>query len=246
VKYQIKEKSKALSANLHYGRFLLLNEFIGIFKPTTIMPLNIAVLGGSKSEVEIKHLENLNLSLTVTTFGIDEHSDIESDLNRPIVGFTNQFDLVLCNQVLEHLDNPQQCLSSIVDMAKPHGFIWITCPASNIYHLSPDFYSAGYQSKFISNYIKSKGGTILDEGTLGSERLYHWTHFFQSWPSKRVHENPFLRGLEQRFVIQKLMISFKYLLPNLFSLTWSKKILRNHPLATESYVAAIKPYKTKI
>jgi 2-polyprenyl-3-methyl-5-hydroxy-6-metoxy-1,4-benzoquinol methylase len=52
---------------------------------------------------------------------------IEQDLNQPLV-IARQFDVVVCSEVIEHLENPRLTLRSIHEALKPAGVLLLTMP----------------------------------------------------------------------------------------------------------------------
>ncbi len=52
-------------------------------------------------------------------------------------GEIRQFDLILANQVWEHLDRPYSALCNVVDMLKEGGYFWIAVPFYIPYHGDP-------------------------------------------------------------------------------------------------------------
>lgn len=52
---------------------------------------------------------------------------IQQDLNRPLAT-SQQFDVVVCTEVIEHLENPRLTLRSIHDALRPAGVLLLTMP----------------------------------------------------------------------------------------------------------------------
>ncbi|MBU1203303.1 class I SAM-dependent methyltransferase [Patescibacteria group bacterium] len=50
----------------------------------------------------------------------------------------NTFDAVVCNAVLEHVENPQKAISELHRVLKPGGLIWVEVPFNQPYHGSPN------------------------------------------------------------------------------------------------------------
>lgn len=67
---------------------------------------------------------------------VDFHYDI-TDL-----GFADgSFDLVVCNAVLEHIEDPQKGVAELHRVLKPGGQIWVEVPMNQPYHPAPyDFW----------------------------------------------------------------------------------------------------------
>jgi SAM-dependent methyltransferase len=66
---------------------------------------------------------------------IDFNYDIRS------LGFKDSvFDAVVCNAILEHVDDPQKALSELFRVLRPGGKIWVEVPLNQPYHPSPQDY----------------------------------------------------------------------------------------------------------
>jgi SAM-dependent methyltransferase len=66
---------------------------------------------------------------------IDYRYDIKS------LGFEdNCFDAIICNAILEHVDDPQKALRELFRVLKPGGRIWVEVPLNQPYHPSPNDY----------------------------------------------------------------------------------------------------------
>lgn len=51
-----------------------------------------------------------------------------------------KFDAVVCNAVLEHVENPQKAISELTRVLKKGGLIWIEVPFNQHFHPSPTDY----------------------------------------------------------------------------------------------------------
>ena len=92
----------------------------------------------------------------------------------------NYFDLVLCTEVLEHLENPQKALSEIIRVSKK--YIILSVPNEPIFRLAN--FLAG---KYLSNFGNSPG------------HINHWTIFsFQKFVKKN------------RIKIKKILLPFPW------------------------------------
>lgn len=66
---------------------------------------------------------------------IDYHYDIH-DLKFP----NDTFDIIVCNAILEHVENPEGAIRELYRVLKNDGSIWIEIPFNQPYHLSPNDY----------------------------------------------------------------------------------------------------------
>jgi len=58
-----------------------------------------------------------------------DYGNISAVSNLTAVPFSvNCFDLVICTQVLEHVNNPKTVLSELWRVLKPEGFLWLSAP----------------------------------------------------------------------------------------------------------------------
>ena len=66
---------------------------------------------------------------------IDHHYDIQN------LQFEKEtFDVVVCNAILEHVENPVQAVHEMHRVLKNGGLIWVEVPFNQPYHPSPDDY----------------------------------------------------------------------------------------------------------
>lgn len=192
-----------------YGRSMLLREF-----KSTVLPLlakydviNVCVIGGYRDDPEIQLLKNFGIEVRLTTFGID-NSDYYLDLNvlnseLPDVNFQ----LILFSQALEHVWNHATSFGNIRRLAKSQSLLWVSCPASNRYHGSPDYYSAGFMPAYLERNFQEFGFSLLSSGKLGSVRNYLATHTLPYWLSVKAHSMPIFFGAESYRPIIRLLLS---------------------------------------
>lgn len=75
--------------------------------------------------------------------GIDASADLRPDArarSEDLPFKTSHFDAVICTEVLEHLKEPERCLSEIHRVLKTGGYAYITVPQSWGLHYEPDDY----------------------------------------------------------------------------------------------------------
>lgn len=156
----------------------------------------VAVVGGSADDPEVRALLRMKTGATITWWGITP-SETEPfhylDLNEPHQDSVTHHDLVICCHVLEHVWDVKTALSNLIRLSKPSGLIWINCPASAHAHGSPQYYSAGYQPELISRLASAMGAETLAMGILGSPRSYFYEHTLRRWPSRDEFEAPIIR-----------------------------------------------------
>lgn len=229
-------------AENNFGRALVLANF-GIFIQEYFLErirLDVAVVGGSVDEPELKLLTGLGYEMNIEIFGIDE-GDTWLDLN-DVGDFSlpnrRQFDLVLCSQVLEHVWNHSEAIKTISSFLKPEGFLWLACPASNKSHASPHYYSAGFSPEYLESQVVSSSLKCVSKGQIGTARLYKATHLLPSWLSVNEHNSPFFSAFRSQPVIKRLFFRVRYLLTSLELFFTSGKVTTSGRWATESWIVA--------
>ena len=124
---------------------------------------NIAVVSGSLSEPE---LSLIGAEAQVTLLNFEDNPDL-FDLNKDWSlpawsAYQNTFDLVLCEQVLEHVLNPQLAVANLSTILKSDGLLHITVPAINNSHGEPFYFYAGFPAQTLSEFARNAGLTVLE------------------------------------------------------------------------------------
>lgn len=196
--FSILTSRKSFYRSISYGRQLLLKEFVKNVAPLVENRklIEVCVVGGYSSEPEIQILRDMGYLIKVTTFGID-HSDHFLDLN-VISAYDSDiyFDLILFSQTLEHIWSHASAFANISNIAKSKSLLWVSCPTSNRYHGSPEYYSAGFMPEYLKKNLEEFGFSILSSGKAGSVRNYLATHLLPYWLSVKAHFFPLLVGAE--------------------------------------------------
>ena len=204
---------------------------------------SVGILGGSSKEPELLELLKIYPDSTVTYLGIEkgvnENPFIDLDLNK--FGVMDQsFDIVICAQVLEHVWNLENCMSNLSKIVNPRGgLLWLNCPASNMVHGSPEYFAAGYSSEMVIRNLENHQFEVILADSIGSRRLYFFTHTLQYWPSKFELAHPLLtyrplRSYGRRFIPETFLGFFG----RLYSLFLSNKKLSKSQYDTETFVLA--------
>lgn len=71
-------------------------------------------------------------------------------------GRVRQFDLILANQVWEHLDRPYRALCHVHDMLRPGGYFWIAVPFHVPFHAAPNDCSR-WSARGLTNLLAEAG-----------------------------------------------------------------------------------------
>jgi SAM-dependent methyltransferase len=200
---------------------------------------SVAVVGGTSRDPEVVKIKELMPNIDFVYLGIDNpHKDPHFefvDLNKARAG-KNEYDLVLCSQVLEHLWNLDTAFNFLVSIVKPTGLLWINCPASNMAHGSPEYYSAGYSPEYLIQNLQARGHEILKVGAVGSRRYYYMTHILRMWATEKEHLRPVTKYNYQPGTFLGVTRKFLREIPGrLTSLLHSSEITDSIEYATESY-----------
>ena len=189
---------------------------------------SIALVGGSENDSEIKQF--LNTEVSVTFLGVEPVKNFHFryfDLNQKNV-IDEQYDLVICSQVLEHIWDLKVGLENLANLTKPNGHLWINCPFSNHSHGSPEFFSAGYAPAIILKLGSPLKLEKIFACQIGSWRQYFFTHTIQYWPTEDIYLRPW-----------KIPIS-RYFLPQIFwrilAMGKNSEVTENERSATETIV----------
>jgi SAM-dependent methyltransferase len=149
--------------------------------------IRVAVVGGTNNEIELNFFSK---SYQVTSFGIDS-SDVYLDLNY-IANFKHSFDLVICNQVLEHIWDHENAFINLAHLLRKGGLMWITVPCSNFAHASPSYYCAGFNNLYLDQQALKHNFDVITSSSFGALRLYRFQHLINVWPSANEYFSPII------------------------------------------------------
>jgi hypothetical protein len=204
---------------------------------------SIGVLGGSAKEPELVELLRIYPDSAVTYLGIEkgvnENPFIDLDLNE-FVRVNQSFDIVICAQVLEHVWNLENCMKNLFEITSPRGgLLWLNCPASNMVHGSPEYFSAGYSSEMVIRNLENHKFEVILADSIGTRRLYFFTHTLQYWPTKFELAHPLLTYRPLRSYGRRVFIeTFLGFFGRLYSLFLSNRKISKSQYDTETYVLA--------
>jgi SAM-dependent methyltransferase len=153
------------------GRLISLMQFEDFLMDQSRSIEKIAVVSGSISEPELFLIGD---QANVTLLNFDDDSDL-FDLNKDWSqsawsAYQNTFDLVLCEQVLEHVINPKRAVANLALLLKPQGLLHITVPAINNSHGAPMYFYAGFPAQTLSEFACSAGLTVLECSSFESNK----------------------------------------------------------------------------
>lgn len=71
-----------------------------------------------------------------------------------------QFDIVMCTEVFEHIPDPVAAFSKLGKLVKPNGFLIITVPISSHIHQAPFYFSSGLSPYWFTHWASRIGMSI--------------------------------------------------------------------------------------
>jgi hypothetical protein len=161
------------------------NECLKVDKLTSV-----AIVGGSLGDHEVAIIKEKFPLARFEIYGIEE-GQIFLDLNS-IPNLVGDFDLVLCTNVIEHIYHHENFAKNLLSLLNLNGTLWCCFPYSDMYHGSPDYYSAGFDPDYMVKLFARNGGAIGKNGIIGSRRSYLFTHLLKDWPSEFRYNHPLL------------------------------------------------------
>ena len=146
---------------------------------------------------------------TFTKFGIDISEYAISRAKKRLPGATlqvagaeeafpfpeNYFDVVTCNDVLEHVEHPRLVLESVRKVLKPNGILYLNTPNFNLlrkkvfaYADRKEHHISLLPHKDLYNLLVEVGFTVVDHWTYTSIPVF----FFIRFRSNAGHESAFI------------------------------------------------------
>ena len=138
--------------------------------------INIAVISGTLSEPELIFFNNASVDCLCFNEKINpgEYQFWDLNLDWSEIQYSNfhkKYDLVLCEQVFEHIPNPENALRNMKFLLKDKAIIHISVPSINGIHTDPYYFTAGYHKRMLSYLSKKVGGfEIIECESWGSKK----------------------------------------------------------------------------
>jgi SAM-dependent methyltransferase len=135
-------------------------RFLSVYKK----PIgSVAIVSGSLSEPELELIRGYK-NLTFLNFEEDANLyDLNKDWSSPDWSkYHNAFDLVLCEQVLEHVIDPKQAVQNLSYLLKPGGLLHVTVPAINNSHGEPFYFYAGFPTATLKAFATNAGLIVTE------------------------------------------------------------------------------------
>lgn len=89
--------------------------------------------------------------------GIDIVSDITS-----IPVKNNEFDVILCTEVFEHIPYPIEAIKEFNRILKTGGELIITAPVNSLTHYAPYYYYNGFSKYFYQKFLPENGFKLIE------------------------------------------------------------------------------------
>jgi SAM-dependent methyltransferase len=128
---------------------------------------NISIISGSINEPELKSVTFDNLNNC--SFDDDKKFDLDTDwanvINSDLLG---KSELVICNQVLEHISSPAIAFKNFSSLLAPGGLLYVSVPVLNCIHGEPYFFSSGYHPRFIDRHATDNNLEFVDGAFWGT------------------------------------------------------------------------------
>lgn len=157
-------------AHLDPGRVVSLHDFNSFFVKHPRTFSTVGVISGSASEPELSLLESLP-SVELLNFPENEALDLNLDWSGPAwADLHDRFDLVLCEQVLEHVANPGQALKNVYAVLQEGGLAHLSFPSINNRHGEPYFFYAGFAVELVEHWARLAGFTVIDSAVWSSDK----------------------------------------------------------------------------
>ena len=179
-----KSFSRALRMYNGYNRVVSLYDFYQLSKLEKFQNINkVCVVSGSESELELNFINSKEVLTTSLESGYDLTNNWSSD-NFININAKDRFDLVICNQVLEHVPDPIKAFKNLNFLTKKGGYIWVSIPVINRIHDEPNFYSSGYHPRYLQFLADEFQLDTIHIGAWGSLK-YKLFAVSRNWPPLR-------------------------------------------------------------
>jgi SAM-dependent methyltransferase len=160
---------------------------------------SIAIVSGQLTEPELRLIRGYR-DVTLLEFDEDPNLfDLNKDWSLPEwSSYHNAFDLVLCEQVLEHVINPQRAVQNLAQLIKPGGLLHITVPAINNSHGEPFYFYGGFPAATLEQFSRIAGLNVAECGSWISDkgaRMYatcDWAPISQSGSIRQMFQGLWL------------------------------------------------------
>ena len=204
------------------------------WKGNTPDPLRVAVISGSEAEPELALLTG-PFELTILSF---EENPGLFDLTTDWSGvqwkkYHQQFDLVLCEQVLEHVSDSHTAVQDLSLLVAPRGHLHVSVPAMNNTHGEPYYFYAGFHTRALEAMVERTALTVAQSGSWASDkgsRMYatcDWAPLAQSGPLRFFWEGLLLLRSQPKRLARTLLGRWRNFLLYPFQVLFPRKASHN-------------------
>jgi len=152
--------------------------------------LDVAVVGGSLDDHEVLLVREKFPDAKFEVLGIEDNQ-VFLDLNE-LRSVGREFDLVLVTNVIEHVYHHENFAKNLLRLLKHDGILWCCFPYNDMYHGSPNYYSAGFHPEYVVKLFERNGGFAEKSKIISSRRYYLFTHLLRDWPSEFRYNHPLI------------------------------------------------------
>ena len=153
------------------ARVVSLMYFDQFLKNSSLEIKRIAVVSGSMTEPELLFCPT-NAKVNVLSFEDDPFLfDLNKDWSLSAWKQHHQvYDLVLCEQVLEHCLDPARVFHNLATLVKPGGVVHVSVTAINNTHGEPHYFYAGFPGATLEAFANKAGLTVLECNSWNSDK----------------------------------------------------------------------------
>lgn len=227
----------------NFSREVLVTQFVNQILPELERregTLSLAIVGGNLSEPELLALQKLGIDLSVSVLGVEMSGESYLDLNIPMENVQRNFDIVICSQVLEHVWDLDSAFRNLNFLLGPNSLLWISSPASNRFHGSPEYFFAGFSEEFLRKMALKFEFKDVRTGSFGSHRNYLATHSLDIWLSPKGHRFPIFSAFDSKTLLIRLILTLRFFARLVYLSFMSGKLTSNPRYASESWLFARK------
>ena len=227
------------------ARVVSLINFDQFLKNNSLEVERIAIVSGSMNEPELLFCP-VNAQVNLLSFEDDPVLfDLNKDWSRSAWKQHHEvYDLVLCEQVLEHCLNPARAFHNLATLLKPGGVLHVSVPAINNTHGEPHYFYAGFPTSTLEAFAKKADLTVMACNSWRSDkaaRMYatcDWAPLAESGPLIFFLQGLWLSRTKPRAALRIFLGRLKNLLTFPFQGLFSPSKNRN---AVVTWLFATKP-----
>lgn len=204
--------------------------------------IKVLIVGGSDLDPEVINLKK-NFGTEISYAGIETEKsltpyfylDLNSEFENKLI--PKNFDLIMCNQVFEHIFDVKNALKTFAYLCDDQTIIWIDFPTSTFPHGSPHFFTSGIMPQMLENLALELDLKTLDSGVIGSRRDHLFGHALNVWPSSHQSKHPFwsFYGINGG-ALRKIVYQFKVIPMKIALATTSRKPSNDIAFSTTGWI----------